>query len=123
MENLETEKITIKTQNNGGEIVMSMSGEVDMEDPSVVLRPFLDNLHDTVINVGIPKVIADFKQVSFMNSSGIKEFVHWIMKLNSTPADKKYTVKVVYSSGITWQATSLPVLQKLQPDLISVEAG
>jgi anti-anti-sigma factor len=122
LENLTTEKANITSENKNGALYVTLKGEVDMEDPSAVLRPYLTKMHTGIVESGIKNMTIDFQNLRFMNSSGIKEFVHWILQLNNTPAESKYHVTILYSSKETWQASSLPVLQKLHPDLIQLQA-
>lgn len=121
LEDLNVEKFKIKSEYRDGGIDLIMEGEVDMENPSLALRPYLETVHETVIRDSIKRVKVNFKSVSFMNSSGIKEFVHWVLKLNSIPDEQKYSIIILYSLNVTWQATSLPVIQKLQPQYIQLE--
>jgi hypothetical protein len=86
------------------------------------IKPFLVKLHEAIIGAGFKTVNVDVLQLSFMNSSGIKELVNWIMKVNVTPPEQRYKINLVYSKGITWQESSLPVLHKLHPDVVEVKA-
>lgn len=120
VQNLELDKVKIELNENGDQVDMKLSGDIDMENPGEVLKPFFGKLHEDLVANTIGGINVDFQNLSFMNSSGIKELVQWIMKVNT--AGHKYKINLVYSSGITWQGSSLPVLQKLHPDVVSVTA-
>jgi hypothetical protein len=122
LENLTTEKAIIKSEFKDNNLLVVLTGEIDMEDPSQTIRPYLEKMHHEIIESGIKSMTMDFQNLRFMNSSGIREFVHWILKLNNIPTEKKYKVIISYSTRETWQTSSLPVLYKLQPDLITLQA-
>ena len=116
---LDNVSIFLKDENDG--VCIVLSGEIDMRDPTIDVLPYLLKIHDEVINQGITNVKADFINLTFMNSSGLQTMINWIMKLNDVPEENRYKINVIYNSEITWQASSLPVLQRLLPDFILVE--
>lgn len=121
LENLTSEKFTIKSSARNGDFLITLNGEIDLENPSQILRPYLETLHKKAIEEHCKAVIVNFHDLSFMNSSGIREFVHWILMLNNINERIKYRIVIQYLLGITWQATSLPVFQKLMPEFIDLE--
>ena len=122
VENLKLDKVSITVSDGADGADVKLVGEIDLEDPSVEIKPFLAKLHDSLIANGYKTCNVDVLQLSFMNSSGIKELVNWIMKVNVTPAEQRYKINLVYSKSITWQESSLPVLHKLHPDVVEVKA-
>ncbi|MCB1164814.1 MAG: hypothetical protein KDK37_04515 [Leptospiraceae bacterium] len=120
MEPLNVEKVKMELEDSAGALKLSIHGEIDMAEPSIAIRPYLEKVHNHILEKGASQVEVDFTNLGFMNSSGIKEFVTWIMKLNLTPPEKKYSIKLTYAGTITWQESSIPVLQKLQPTLIEM---
>lgn len=98
-------------------------GCIDLQDPDPVITPFFNKVHDQVLETGIKEVILDFKDLNFLNSSGIKTITKWIMKIPTLADDKKYKMKLVYSEEITWQRTSLMILTYLAPGNVEAIAG
>lgn len=115
------EKIKIAVNDAGSGVEVSFVGDIDMEDPSVILDPLFEKVHSGVVQNQIPEVIANFKELNFLNSSGIKAVAKWIMKLAMLPPDKKYVIRIQHNKAITWQVTSLPTLTFLVPGAVKIE--
>lgn len=112
-------KISVSDASNG--VVVKFTGDIDMEDPSIILDPFFEQIHNGIIDQSLKEVIADFRELTFLNSSGIKAVAKWIMKLSEVEEIKKYVIKIVHNNEITWQVTSLPTLTFLVPGAVLVE--
>ncbi len=112
-------KIDIVDKPNG--VIVKFIGDIDMEDPSLILDPLFDKIHNGIIDNSFKEVIADFKALNFLNSSGIKAVAKWIMKLSEVDDERKYIIKIVHNKDITWQVTSLPTLTFLVPGAVQVE--
>jgi len=115
------DKIKIEVLDNGDGLKIKFIGDIDMEDPSIVLDPLFEKIHQGMVSTKIPFIVADFNGLTFLNSSGIKAIAKWIMKLAMLPADKKYQIRIAYNRAITWQVTSLPTLTFLVPGAVKVE--
>ena len=115
------DKIKINVEDTATGIAVRFVGDIDMEDPSIVLDPLFEKIHSSVVAQKIPDVQADFQNLNFLNSSGIKAVAKWIMKLAMLPADKKYAIKIIHNKAITWQVTSLPTLTFLVPGAVKIE--
>jgi len=115
------DKIKIEVLDSGEDVVLTFSGDIDMEDPSVILDPLFEKVHQGVMSNKIPRAVLDFNQLNFLNSSGIKAVAKWIMKLAMLPPDQKYSILIRHNKQITWQVTSLPTLTFLVPGAVKVE--
>lgn len=115
------DKIKINVDDTANGIAVRFVGDIDMEDPSIVLDPLFEKIHSSVVIQKIPEVQADFQNLNFLNSSGIKAVAKWIMKLAMLPAEKKYSIKILHNKAITWQVTSLPTLTFLVPGAVKIE--
>lgn len=118
---IEQEKIKISVNDAGAGVEVHFVGDIDMEDPSVILDPLFEKVHSGVVQNKITEVIANFKELNFLNSSGIKAVAKWIMKLAMLPPDKKYNIRIQHNKAITWQVTSLPTLTFLVPGAVKIE--
>jgi hypothetical protein len=115
------DKIKIEVLDVGDDVALTFSGDIDMEDPSVILDPLFERVHNGMIEQGIKQAVLDFMNLNFLNSSGIKAVAKWIMKLAMMPADQKYNILIKHNKQITWQVTSLPTLTFLVPGAVKVE--
>ncbi|MBN2351950.1 MAG: hypothetical protein JXD23_05220 [Spirochaetales bacterium] len=100
---------------------VTFAGDIDMEDPGIILDPFFDRIHQGMISKKLKEVKADFTGLNFLNSSGIKSVAKWIMRLSDLSTDAKYRITIVHSKDITWQVTSLPTLTFLVPGGVKIE--
>lgn len=115
------ERIKIEILDNESGITVKFTGDIDMEDPSLILDPLFTRIHDGAVVKDIKTIYADFTDLSFLNSSGIKAVAKWIMKLTELDDDTKYQIKIIHNRDITWQVTSLPTLTFLVPGAVQVE--
>ncbi len=121
IEPIAKDKIRLEVFDNGAGLTVQFVGDIDMEDPSLVLDPLFEKIHQGMVAKKIPFIVADFKGLTFLNSSGIKAVAKWIMKLAMLPPDQKYQIRISHNKAITWQVTSLPTLTFLVPGAVKVE--
>jgi Uncharacterized conserved protein len=114
-------KVTIDVSDIPSGVAVAIVGDIDMQDPSVVLDPLFDKVHKGAMDKGLKVVNFDLRQLAFLNSSGIKAIAKWIMSLAVAPADKKYLIKIQQNKSIPWQTTSLPTLTFLVPGAVQIE--
>jgi hypothetical protein len=68
-----------------------------------------------VLGEGLLEVRVDVTSLAFLNSSGIKEFLSWILRRNRLPAEKKYKINFIFDPAVAWQPITLPRLRDLDP--------
>ena len=78
-------------------IKIVFDGTIDMIDPYNDIYPFLKNIHNEIVENNIKNVNADFINLKFMNSSGIKTFILWLMLINEVPEEKKYVINIIHN--------------------------
>lgn len=114
-------KASLSAEDCAGGVRVVVSGDIDMQDPSVILDPFFSKVHEGAVAAGFKTVEADLRKLTFLNSSGIKAIAKWIMKLAPLPAAGRYQIKILQDKSIAWQATSLLTLTFLVPGGVVVE--
>jgi hypothetical protein len=115
---LKNDKVQITVDEREGATVIRFAGNIDDANPGAFLDPTLEEIHQQVLAHRLKEVDADFTELSFLNSSGIKSLIKWIMRQTELPDDQKYKIRFVYSSRITWQQTSLKALTYLAPKTV-----
>jgi hypothetical protein len=124
IEPLEVEKTKlvlqdIKDDKGEASILLMMSGEIDMRDPSQAILPHLLKIHEALIAQEIKIISVDFSNLLYVNSSGIKTMISWLMKSKDVESGKGYQVKIIQNSDLAWQESTFPVIQKLFPDVVT----
>lgn len=104
-------KISLRVE---GETVF-VTGEIDQLSPRDFMAGFLEVVHNMVLSEGLPEVKVDVTGLVFLNSSGIKEFLSWILRRNRIAADKKYRINFLFDPTVAWQPITLPRLRDLDP--------
>jgi hypothetical protein len=66
------------------------------------------------------EVVADFRELAFMNSSCLKEFVRWIAQVDER-TDDHYRIRFLSDPGAQWQSRSLQALRAFAPNLVTIE--
>jgi hypothetical protein len=121
IEQIKQGKVSIDIGDIASGVSVTVVGDIDMQDPSVVLDPLFAKIHQGAMGAGLKVVEFDLRQLTFLNSSGIKAIAKWIMGLAAAPADKKYVIKILQNKAIPWQTTSLPTLTFLVPGAVQIE--
>jgi hypothetical protein len=96
-----------------------ISGSINHPKPNIFMEPFLQEVHDNILAKAIKAVDVDITDLQFLNSSGIREFVDWVMKLNELEEEKKYTIKFLCNAEHKWQDSSLSTVTFLNPEYTS----
>jgi hypothetical protein len=86
-----------------------MKGEVNQEKPELFLTP----LFKKVLAEMDQDIILDLRQLEFLNSSGIKPIIGFLIM-----RDPGYRVKIITAQNTTWQRTSLKVLAGLDDNIV-----
>ncbi|MCX7655415.1 MAG: hypothetical protein N2Z76_02695 [Treponemataceae bacterium] len=120
IETIKQDKVNIEVQDTASGIKVIITGDIDMQDPGVLLDPLFDTIHNGAIAQGMKTIDLDVTGLTFLNSSGIKAIAKWIMKLATVETGKKYTINIVQNKSISWQATSLQTLTFLVPGSVNV---
>lgn len=115
------ERVSVSVSNENDELILTFKGNVDMEKPANLLDPLFNQTHEFVLEGKLDHVVIDFRELAFMNSSGIKAVAKWIMKQTGTPPAEQYRIIIKHDKKITWQMTSLPTLTFLLPGIVKVE--
>lgn len=105
-----------------GALLLKFKGNIDQANPGDFMDPMLDRVHERVLSNKVPSVIADFTELQFCNSSGIKALINWVMKQMEMAPDSRYPVKFLYSKKVTWQQTSLKAITFLARGIVTADA-
>jgi hypothetical protein len=116
---LDTGDVQVSAQLDGAVLRLVMSGSVDTRDPGPVFDPYWQATDAALRREGVRHVELDISGLEFMNSSGILTLVRWVTRVKTPPP---YQIVIRYDREVTWQQTSLPVLAKLVPGVVRVEA-
>ena len=117
---LNIENFEIRPSERDGTIAVVFSGMIDIREPSKEILPYLLKIHEAILENAFNKIYIDLTGLDFMNSSGIKTFISWIMKVNEMPQEERYNITIIYGPDITWQQSSVKVIKRLFPDFIEV---
>ncbi len=103
-----------------GVITSRFRGTADVE-----AKPDLDHyvvaLHEEARRVGAAKVVVDFRELEFMNSSSFKVFVTWLSQVQELPGDAQYRIHFQSNPSMHWQRRSLAALSCFAVDLVTIE--
>jgi hypothetical protein len=109
-------KVTLRVD---GDTVF-VAGEIDQLSPRDFMAGFLEIVHNMALGEGLLEVKVDVTALVFLNSSGIKEFLSWILRRNRIPPEKKYRINFLYDPTVSWQPITLPRLRDLDPEGIAL---
>jgi hypothetical protein len=98
--------------------ILDIRGSIDFQEPEKIIGSYFRKIHNHVVEKGMKDIKINITNLSFLNSSGIKEFVEWIMNIESLENEKKYSITFLTNSEFLWQESSISTLMHLSPDNI-----
>ena len=101
--------------------VVTIHGEIDQVSPKLFLAPFFEEIHLAAEQENLHEVKVDIRELHFLNSAAVKEFIAWVFKRNRMPPDKKYVLNFVYDSSILWQRVTMPTISHLDAEFIRLD--
>ena len=107
--------IEMKTEGN----TIIFAGSINHPRPQVFMEPFISEVHDAIIEKGIKEVSLDMTDLKFLNSSGIREIVDWVLKMSKLPDSEKYKINFICSAEHKWQESSITTLIYLNQNYTS----
>jgi hypothetical protein len=72
------------------------------------------------MELGIPEVQIDLRELEFMNSSCFKSFVSWISEVSELTSGH-YRIRFLSNPSILWQHRSLHALSCFAAELVTIE--
>lgn len=122
IETLRTDKISIGAKEVEGHIHVYFNGDIDLLNPEEMLEPYFMKLHNLALKMKCKKISLDFKELFFMNSSGIKSLIKWLSKNSEMPRDKQYKFTLLENREIAWQEASFKLMSLLiSPELVEIQ--
>jgi hypothetical protein len=108
------------TQEDGA-LVAKLSGTADLRVTDSV-EAILNRVHQKALELSIPEVRMDLRDLEFMNSSCFKSFVSWISDVSDLTVGQ-YRIRFLSNPSILWQRRSLHALSCFAAELVTIEAG
>jgi len=101
---------------------VSIAGEIDQLSPRDFMAGFLEIVHHMALGEMLVEVKVDVTKLVFLNSSGIKEILSWILRRNRLPPERKYRINFLFDPTVAWQPVTLPRLRDLDAGAIVLTA-
>lgn len=106
-----------------GRVCVRIFGVIDQAQPGKFLDPIVDWLHADALAHGWTGMDLDVRDLSFINSSGIKSFAGWIKKYMDTPAEGRYELSFIYKDTVTWQRATIKAFSAMSRGTVKVTAA
>jgi len=120
IESIVGDEINITISDDGSDVVLKFFGRIDLQNPHILLTPFFNSVHDKLIDNNIKNIKCDIRELHFINSSGIKCLILWILKIPALSVKNQYNITFIIDNNITWQKNSISFLTALIPDKIYI---
>jgi hypothetical protein len=111
---IEEGKVTLSAEND----TIMIAGEIDQVNPGEFMETFFATVNEQSASEGQKVVKIDLSELQFLNSSGIRELLKWIISFIKLDQDKSNKIVFLYNPAISWQPISVPMLCRLAPDQV-----
>jgi len=112
--------ISAEASADAGVVRVRFSGTADLEVKDD-LEVFVKKLYCEAVRLAATKVIVDFRELEFMNSSCFKIFVAWLAQVRDLEATQQYRIHLLSNPNLLWQRRSLAALSCFAVDLVAIE--
>lgn len=100
---------------------LTLRGTISLTEPQV-LSQHLQKVHARLVELGVKQTTVDLTDLEFLNSTGFKPLITWLLEVTQAPAAAQYKVTFVLANGRKWQRPAISSLACFAPDLVVIEA-
>mgnify|MGYP001370578118 CR=1 FL=1 len=118
---IQQDAIDVNINDIKGGIEVIFKGTIEDKNPAPYLTPLFNDIHTKVVESYTKLVELDVRDLTFLNSSGIRCFIQWVAQIPKTPKDKRYHLKIKISKHILWQENSFNLFKSIEPHHISID--
>jgi hypothetical protein len=104
---------------DGDELLVKLEGTADSRFTEDLSR-FVVAAQETALAAATQRVVIDFRELEFMNSSCFKSFVNWLQTLLELEPERQYRIRFLSDPNKHWQARSLKALSCFAADLVEI---
>ncbi|MCG8570183.1 MAG: hypothetical protein MJB14_08590 [Spirochaetes bacterium] len=97
---------------------LKITGTIDDKNPGLYMEPFIEELHQNILQNSVTEIEIDITELSFLNSAGIKELINWIIKLDTLPEEQKYKIIFICNKNHLWQESSISTMSFLNQQYV-----
>ena len=109
----------IELRVTGSNIIIA--GTINSKTSRLILEPFFTEVNSFILANNFKEVLVDISDLKFLNSSGIRAIVAWVIKIGALPEDSKYVITFLCNPDYTWQESSISTLMFLNKNLVKKE--
>ncbi|MCK5242411.1 hypothetical protein KAR34_08160 [bacterium] len=99
---------------------ITLTGSIDMVSADEFLRSFFDTTTHNILKHKLKAVKVDVKNLTYINSSGIKELAAWILRLKELADEQKFKIIFQCDLSLEWQERTFKVMVWLN-ECVSIE--
>ncbi len=99
--------------------ILKFIGFIDSPNSYSYLKPYFQEIHTSMIEQGLKKIIIDLNQLNYINSTGLASFSFWINELSNVEKNKQYYIKFLMNKKISWHK-NLSTLASMLPELVEI---
>jgi hypothetical protein len=118
---LRARELTGTASRESDELILRLEGTADSRFSDDLSR-FVVGAQEAALAGAVTRVVIDFRDLEFMNSSCFKSFVTWLQNLMELPPERQYQIRFVSDPSKHWQARSLKALSCFAADLVEIVA-
>jgi hypothetical protein len=118
---LRARELTGTASRDSDELVLRLEGTADSRFSDDLSR-FVVSAQEAALAVAVKRVVIDFRDLEFMNSSCFKSFVTWLQNLMELAPERQYRIRFLSDPTKHWQARSLKALSCFAADLVEIVA-
>ena len=107
------------TAQESGDLIVRLVGTADSRFTDDLSR-FVVSAQQVALATAPSRVVIDFRELEFMNSSCFKSFVNWLQNLLELEPERQYRIRFLQDPDKHWQARSLKALSCFAADLVEI---
>lgn len=120
VEELPAGDLRSSTELKDGVVTVRLSGSAEVT-ATEALGAFFVRVHAATLEAHAKEVRVDLQDLEFMTSACLKTLLTWFDKIQRTPAESQYKVRLQGTKKRPWQSRSLAALSCFSMRLISVD--
>jgi hypothetical protein len=117
IEAFKMETVTFEVQ---PDLALQVRGTITVMNPTETIGPYLERVHEAIVADGLKEFTVDVTQLTFVNSSAIRLFADWVIRVED--GGKPYVLVFNTDASRSWQRTAFRSIASLSDDCIRIRS-